>query len=131
MPLDIPPKQGRRWDLVALGEVMLRFDPGDGRLHTTREFRVSEGGGEYNVARGLKRCFGLDTALIRRGSIGDHVPGAPRPKDTSLNTSKAASLLGSPPTVLSGIERMHEQGPDYRRRLVTARQGAGMRGAKA
>jgi 2-dehydro-3-deoxygluconokinase len=49
---------------VALGEVMLRLDPGEGRIHTAREFRVWEGGGEYNVARGLKRCFGLDTALV-------------------------------------------------------------------
>ncbi len=64
MPLQVPPKAGRRWDLVALGEVMLRFDPGDERLHTTRTFRVWEGGGEYNVARGLTRCFGLDTALV-------------------------------------------------------------------
>src|SRR5438093_70047 len=64
MPLTIPTKNGRRWDLVALGEVMLRFDPGEARIHTTREFRVCEGGGEYNVARGLKRCFGLDTALV-------------------------------------------------------------------
>src|SRR5437667_3628403 len=64
MTLKIPPKQGRRWDLVALGEVMLRFDPGESRIHTARSFRVWEGGGEYNVARGLKRCFGLDTALV-------------------------------------------------------------------
>jgi 2-dehydro-3-deoxygluconokinase len=64
MPLTIPAKDGRRWDLVALGEVMLRFDPGETRIHTTRELRVCEGGGEYNVARGLKRCFGLDTALV-------------------------------------------------------------------
>src|SRR2546423_9285691 len=64
MALNIPPKQGRRWDLVALGEVMLRFDPGEARIHTARSFRVWEGGGEYNVARGLKRCFGLDTALV-------------------------------------------------------------------
>jgi 2-dehydro-3-deoxygluconokinase len=49
---------------VALGEVMLRLDPGDLRVHTTRAFQVWEGGGEYNVARGLKRCFGLDTAII-------------------------------------------------------------------
>jgi len=49
---------------VSLGEVMLRFDPGDDRIHTTREFRVWEGGGEYNVARGLKRCFALDTAVV-------------------------------------------------------------------
>jgi 2-dehydro-3-deoxygluconokinase len=53
-----------RWDCVALGEVMLRLDPGDMRVHTAREFRVWEGGGEYNVARGLRRCFGLDTAVI-------------------------------------------------------------------
>ncbi len=53
-----------RYDLVALGEVMLRFDPGDGRIATTRTFAVSEGGGEYNVARGLRRCFGLRTAVV-------------------------------------------------------------------
>ena len=53
-----------RWDIVSLGEVMLRLDPGDTRIHTTRSFRVWEGGGEYNVARGLKRCFGLDAAVV-------------------------------------------------------------------
>ena len=53
-----------RWDCVSLGEVMLRLDPGDGRVHTTRTFQVWEGGGEYNVARGLKRCFGLRTAVV-------------------------------------------------------------------
>jgi 2-dehydro-3-deoxygluconokinase len=53
-----------RFDLVALGEVMLRFDPGEGRIRTTRQFRVWEGGGEYNVARALRRCFGLRTALV-------------------------------------------------------------------
>jgi len=50
--------------LISLGEVMLRFDPGEYRIWTAREFRVSEGGGEYNVARGLKRCFGLQTAVV-------------------------------------------------------------------
>src|SRR5205814_477638 len=49
---------------VSLGEVMLRLDPGEGRVATTRSFRVWEGGGEYNVARGLKRCFGMDTAVV-------------------------------------------------------------------
>ena len=53
-----------RWDCVSLGEVMLRLDPGDGRVHTTRTFHAWEGGGEYNVARGLKRCFGLRTAVV-------------------------------------------------------------------
>jgi len=51
-------------DLVALGEVMLRLDPGESRIHTSRSFRVWEGGGEYNVARGLKRCFNLDTRCV-------------------------------------------------------------------
>ena len=50
-------------DVVALGEVMLRLDPGEGRVRTARAFRVWEGGGEYNVARGLRRCFGLRTGI--------------------------------------------------------------------
>ena len=53
-----------RWDCVSLGEVMLRLDPGEERIHTARNFRASEGGGEYNVARGLRRCFGLRTSVI-------------------------------------------------------------------
>ena len=64
MGVAIKAKQECRWDLVSLGEVMLRFDPGDRRISTTRSFEVCEGGGEYNVARGLKRCFGLDTAIV-------------------------------------------------------------------
>jgi len=52
------------WDLVSLGEVMLRLDPGDERISTARHFRAWEGGGEYNVARGLRRCFGMDTAVV-------------------------------------------------------------------
>lgn len=53
-----------RFDEVSLGEIMLRLDPGCGRIHTTRTFDVWEGGGEYNVARGLRRCFGLRTAVV-------------------------------------------------------------------
>lgn len=64
MSFEIRPKEECRWDLVSLGEVMLRLDPGEKRIHTTRNFQVWEGGGEYNVARGLKRCFGLNTAII-------------------------------------------------------------------
>jgi len=64
MSLAIKQKSGCRWELISLGEVMLRFDPGEYRIWTAREFRVSEGGGEYNVARGLKRCFGLQTAVV-------------------------------------------------------------------
>ena len=62
--LQIRPKSECKWDLVSLGEVMLRLDPGDGRIHTTRTFQAWEGGGEYNVARGLKRCFGMNTAVV-------------------------------------------------------------------
>ena len=64
MPLAIKDKSACRWDQVSLGEVMLRLDPGEGRVHTARTFQVWEGGGEYNVARGLKRCFGLETAVV-------------------------------------------------------------------
>ena len=62
--LSIKPAADASIDLVSLGEVMLRLDPGDARIHTTRQFRAWEGGGEYNVARGLKRCFGLRTAVV-------------------------------------------------------------------
>jgi 2-dehydro-3-deoxygluconokinase len=61
--LEMKPAAACRYDLVALGEVMLRLDPGEGRIRTAREFKVWEGGGEYNVARGLRRCFGLRTAV--------------------------------------------------------------------
>lgn len=61
-PLIIPRDAANcRWDLVSLGEVMLRLDPGEGRISTARDFHVCEGGGEYNVARGLRRCFGMRT----------------------------------------------------------------------
>jgi 2-dehydro-3-deoxygluconokinase len=63
MSLKPKPSGSCRYDLVALGEIMLRLDPGEGRIRTAREFRVWEGGGEYNVARGLRRCFGLKTAV--------------------------------------------------------------------
>ncbi|MDC0681616.1 sugar kinase [Sorangium atrum] len=52
------------WDQVSLGEVMLRLDPGERRIHTARAFDIGEGGGEYNVARGLRRCFGLRTSIV-------------------------------------------------------------------
>lgn len=53
-----------RYDAVSLGEVMLRLDPGHGRVRTARQFQAWEGGGEYNVARGLRRCFGLRTGVV-------------------------------------------------------------------
>lgn len=61
--VDLKPLKACKWDLLSLGEVMLRFDPGEGRIAGARSFRVWEGGGEYNVARGLRRCFAKRTAL--------------------------------------------------------------------
>jgi 2-dehydro-3-deoxygluconokinase len=58
------PREAAAWDLVALGEIMLRLDPGERRITTTRRFDVWEGGGEYNVARGLRQCFGLRTSIV-------------------------------------------------------------------
>jgi 2-dehydro-3-deoxygluconokinase len=63
-PLRLRPSDDVRWDLVSLGEIMLRLDPGEGRIATARRFDVWEGGGEYNVARGLRRCFGLRTSVV-------------------------------------------------------------------
>ena len=62
--ISLRPAQECRFDAVALGEVMLRLDPGEGRVRTARSFRASEGGGEYNVVRGLRRAFGLRTAVV-------------------------------------------------------------------
>ncbi len=64
MALSIKSEKECRWDIVSLGEVMLRLDPGEGRIHTSRTFHAWEGGGEYNVARGLRRCFGMRAAVV-------------------------------------------------------------------
>src|SRR5450432_1845810 len=74
MTSTLKPKSACRFDQVSLGEVMLRFDPGAGRIHTARQFQVWEGGGEYNVARGLCRCFGLRTAMV--SALADNPVGA-------------------------------------------------------
>ena len=64
MNLNLRPKEECKFDAVSLGEVMLRLDPGEGRIRTAREFKAWEGGGEYNVIRGLHKCFGMKTAVI-------------------------------------------------------------------
>jgi len=69
----IQPPASVRWDCISLGEVMLRLDPVEERIHTARNFRVWEGGGEYNVARGLRRCFGLRTAIAT--ALADNAVG--------------------------------------------------------
>lgn len=64
LSIAIKQEQDCKYDIISLGEVMLRMDPGDGRIHTTRQFSAWEGGGEYNVSRGLKRCFGKRAAIV-------------------------------------------------------------------
>jgi 2-dehydro-3-deoxygluconokinase len=71
--LALRPADEVRWDAIALGEVMLRLDPGEGRIRTAREFTAWEGGGEYNVVRGLARVFGLRTAIVT--ALGDNEVG--------------------------------------------------------
>ena len=62
--LKIRPASETRWDCAALGEVMLRFDPGFGRVRCARSFQVWEGGGEYNVARAMRKCWGKRSTVV-------------------------------------------------------------------
>ncbi|MEJ6603079.1 MAG: PfkB family carbohydrate kinase [Verrucomicrobiia bacterium] len=64
MSLELRPKAECQFDQVSLGEVMLRLDPGEGRIRTTRSFKAWEGGGEYNTSRGLRKCFGYNTGVV-------------------------------------------------------------------
>src|SRR5580658_6208433 len=64
MSLNIRPPTACAFDQLSLGEIMLRLDPGEGRIRTARRFTAWEGGGEYNTSRGLRKCFGLKTAVV-------------------------------------------------------------------
>lgn len=64
MAIKLKSKESCAYDCVSLGEIMLRLDPGEGRVRTARQFTAWEGGGEYNVTRGLRKCFGLRTAVV-------------------------------------------------------------------
>ncbi len=64
MSLTLRTPSSCQFDIISLGEIMLRLDPGDGRVRTTRQFQAWEGGGEYNVARGMRRCFGKRAAVV-------------------------------------------------------------------
>jgi len=106
------------YDLVSLGEVMLRFDPGEGRIHTTRSFRVWEGGGEYNVARGLRRCFRLRSAVVT--ALADNAVGR-LVEDLILQGGVDPSLIKWIP--FDGIGRTVRNGLNFTER------GFGLRGA--
>ena len=110
----------RRWDCLSLGEVMLRLDPGEGRIHTTRHFQVWEGGGEYNVARGLRRCFGLRTAIataLAENPVGRLV------EDFILQGGVDTSLLRWVP--FDGVGRTVRNGLNFTERGYGVRAAAG------
>lgn len=116
--LDIRPKADCTYDELSLGEVMLRLDPGDGRIHTTRSFQAWEGGGEYNVARGLRRCFGLRTAVVT--ALADNGIGR-LVEDLMLQGGVDTSLIRWIP--YDGIGRSVRNGLNFTER------GFGIRGA--
>jgi 2-dehydro-3-deoxygluconokinase len=114
----IIPDSPRRWDLLSLGEVMLRLDPGPGRIHTARNFQAWEGGGEYNVARGLRRCFGLRTAIAT--ALADNPIGR-LIEDLILQGGVDASLLKW--VAYDGVGRTVRNGLNF------TESGFGVRGA--
>lgn len=62
--VQIKPAGETKWDCAAFGEVMLRFDPGFGRVRNARSFQVWEGGGEYNVARAMRKCWDKRATVV-------------------------------------------------------------------
>lgn len=114
------PNENRRWDCLSLGEVMLRLDPGEGRIHTARQFSVWEGGGEYNVARGLRRCFGLRTAIAT--ALADNAIGR-LVEDFILQGGVDTSLLRWVP--FDGVGRNVRNGLNFTERGFGPRAGAG------
>jgi 2-dehydro-3-deoxygluconokinase len=114
------PDSNRRWDCLSLGEVMLRLDPGEGRIHTARQFQVWEGGGEYNVARGLRRCFGLRTAIataLAENPVGRLV------EDFILQGGVDTSLIRWVP--YDGVGRTVRNGLNFTERGFGVRAAAG------
>src|SRR5262245_15308818 len=109
-----------RFDEVSLGEVMLRLDPGEGRIHTARAFRAWEGGGEYNVARGLRRCFGLRTAIVT--ALADNPVGR-LIEDLMLQGGVDLSHLGWVP--YDGMGRDVRNGLNFTERGFGPRGGVG------
>lgn len=118
MILNIKPKEDCAFDMISLGEVMLRLDPEDMRIKTARSFRAWEGGGEYNVARGLRRCFGLKTAAVT--ALADNEVGR-LIEDFILQGGVDTSLIKWIP--YDGIGRTVRNGLNFTER------GFGIRGA--
>jgi 2-dehydro-3-deoxygluconokinase len=114
------PESPRRWDCLSLGEVMLRLDPGESRIHATRQFQVWEGGGEYNVARGLRRCFGFRTAVAT--ALADNTVGR-LVEDLILQGGVDTALLKWVP--FDGVGRTVRNGLNFTERGFGLRAAAG------
>ena len=109
-----------RWDSLSLGEVMLRLDPGESRIHTARHFTAWEGGGEYNVARGLRRCFGLRTGIVT--ALADNPVGR-LVEDFILQGGVDTSLIRWVP--YDGVGRTVRNGLNFTERGFGVRAAAG------
>ncbi len=118
MLLKLKDKKDCTFDMIALGEVMLRLDPGDMRVKNARSFRVWEGGGEYNVARGLRRCFGMKTGVVT--AFADNEVGR-LAEDFILQGGVDTSMIKWMP--FDGIGRKVRNGLNFTER------GFGIRGA--
>ncbi|CAA7603239.1 Carbohydrate kinase PfkB [Acididesulfobacillus acetoxydans] len=116
--IDVKPKESCRYDCISLGEVMLRFDPGNGRIKNAREFKVWEGGGEYNVSRGLRKCFGMNVGVVT--ALADNEIGR-LVEDFILQGGVDSSLIQWIP--YDGIGRVVRNGMNFTER------GFGVRGA--
>jgi len=118
-PIAVKP-EGARWDCLSLGEVMLRLDPGEGRIHTARHLNVWEGGGEYNVVRGLRRCFGLRTAVAT--AFADNAVGR-LVEDLILQGGVDTSLIRW--VAYDGVGRTVRNGLNFTERGFGVRAAAG------
>jgi 2-dehydro-3-deoxygluconokinase len=116
--LDLNLRDKCYFDAVSLGEIMLRLDPGDGRIRTARQFKAWEGGGEYNVVRGLRKCFGFRTAAVT--ALADNEIGR-LIEDFMMQGGVDTSLIKWIP--YDGIGRVVRNGLNFTER------GFGIRGA--
>ncbi len=121
MGLPLKPKDSCAFDAVALGEIMLRLDPGEGRIRTARSFQAWEGGGEYNVARGLRRCFGLRTAVAT--AFADNEVGRLL-EDFILQGGVATDFIKWLP--FDGLGRVTRNGLNFTERGFGVRGGVGV-----
>jgi len=121
MPIQLRDKSQCQYDLISLGEIMLRFDPGEGRIRTARQFKIWEGGGEYNVARGLRRCFGLKTAVAT--AFADNDVGRLL-EDSILQGGVSTEFIKWSP--FDGVGRVTRNGLNFTERGFGARGAVGV-----